>query len=137
MLDLSQQEVSGSKSDKEIQLDASKTNLVVSDQPLTKEISISSDSALRQAMMRRTLAFDVIGLATFDVMQKWNTRMFELYAQQPAPGFQKLIQAQLLRADRQAFHRIAERFSGSLFGSLESDMSYVSYLLPPSCSCRC
>ena len=34
--------------------------------------------------------------------------MFTMYTQAPAPGFSKVTQAQLLRADRQAFLRLAE-----------------------------
>lgn len=40
--------------------------------------------------------------------------MFAFFSQPPAPGFQKVSQVQLLRADRQAFVRLGETFNGSL-----------------------
>ena len=57
---------------------------------------------------------DLTNLASYEVMKKWTDRMFAIYAQPAAPGFQKVSQAQLLRADRQAFVRMSETFSGSL-----------------------
>ena len=109
-----QQELMGSKPDKEIQLDASKTSLVVKEQHSTAEIAITSDLALYQAFQRTTLAMDLAGLASYEVMRKWMDRLFSLYSQSPAPGFSKLSQSQLLRADRQAFLRMSETFTGSI-----------------------
>ena len=138
-----QQELMGSKPEKEIQLDATKTSLVVKEQQSHSEINISSDLALYQALQRRTLAMDLTGLASYEVMRKWVDRLFALYAQAPAPGFQKVTQAQLLRADRQAFVRISEQFTGSLksfagagkpldalIERLESDMTVTYFMLP-------
>ena len=138
-----QQELMGSKPDKEIQLDASKTSLVVKEQQSVAEISITSDLMLYQAFQRRTLAMDLTGLASFDVMRKWMDRLFALYSQSPAPGFLKISQSQLLRADRQAFIRMSELFTGSLkaptlagkpldpyIEKLESDMTVTYFMLP-------
>lgn len=54
------------------------------------------------------------GLASFSVVRRWHERLFELYAQSPAPGFMQVTQAQLLRADRHAFLRMSEMFKGNL-----------------------
>jgi hypothetical protein len=138
-----QQELVGNKPEKEIQLDASKTALVIKEQPSVAEISINSDLALYQALVRRTLAMDLTGLATFEVMKRWVDRMFEIYSQSPAPGFSKVSQAQLLRADRQSFVRLSEMFTGSLKATtaagypldphiekLYTDVSVTYYMLP-------
>ena len=138
-----QQELVGNKPEKEIQLDASKTALVIKEQPSVAEISINSDLALYQALVRRTLAMDLTGLATFEVMKRWVDRMFEIYSQSPAPGFSKVSQAQLLRADRQSFVRLSEMFTGSLKATtaagypldphiekLYADVSVTYYMLP-------
>ena len=138
-----QQELMGSKPEREIQLDATKTSLVVKEQTQGTEINISSDLALYQALQRRTLAMDLTGLVSYEVMRKWIDRLFALYAQSPAPGFQKVAQAQLLRADRQAFVRISEQFVGSLKSftgpgkpldpyvrKLDMDMTVTYFMLP-------
>ena len=133
----------GSKPEKEIQLDASKTSLVVKEQQSSAEIHIASDLALYQALQRGTLALDLTGIASYEVMRKWIDRLFALYSQSPAPGFQKISQEQFLRADRQAFIRISELFTGSLkapvtagkpldpyIERLESDMTVTYFMLP-------
>ena len=138
-----QQELMGSKPEKEIQLDSSKTALIVKEHSGVSEISISSDLSLYQALQRRTLALDLVGLATYDVMRKWIDRLFALYSESPAPGLQKVAQAQLLRADRQAFVRMSELFTGSLKAAvgagrpldafiekMESDMTVTYFMLP-------
>ena len=138
-----QQELMGSKPKREIQLDATKTSLVVKEQSQGAEINISSDLALYQALQRRTLALDLAGLVSYNVMRKWIDRLFALYSQSPAPGFQKVTQAQLLRADRQAFVRLSEQFVGSLktysgqgkpldslVGKLDMDMTVTYFMLP-------
>ena len=138
-----QQELMGVKPEKEIQLDATKSALVVREQTSHAEISINSDLALYQALQRRTLALDLTGIASYEVMRKWIDRLFAMYAQSPAPGFQKVTQAQLLRADRQAFIRMSELFTGSLktyvgagkpldqyIERLETDMTVTYFMLP-------
>ena len=55
-----QQELAGSKPEKEIQLDASKASLVVKEQAAPTDISIASDLALFQAIQRRSLAMDQV-----------------------------------------------------------------------------
>ena len=143
-----QQELLGNKPEKELQLDATKTALVIKEQPSTTEINISSDLALYQALQRRALAMDLTGLASYEVSKKWIDRMFEIYSQSPAPGFQKVSQAQLLRADRHSFIRLSETFTGTLkapcvagmpldplIRKFDTDMSITYYMLPiPSSS---
>ena len=137
-----QQELIGAKPEKELQLDASKTGLVIKEQTMTREINLTSDLALYQAMQRRALAMDLINLASYEV-KKWTDRMFAIFAQPAAPVFQKVSQAQLLRADRQAFIRLSETFNGSLkvmpmagkpldpmIERLEPDVSVTYFMLP-------
>lgn len=142
-----QQELMGTKPEKEIQLDSTKTALVVKEQATVAEINITSDLSLYQAMQRRSLAMDLTGLVSYDIMRKWVDKLFSLYSQPPAPGFQKVSQAQLLRADRQAFVRLSELFTGSLKAAatagkpldpyvekLESDMTVTYFMLPTQAS---
>ena len=133
----------GNKPEKEIQLDATKSALVIKEQPSLAEINITSDLALYQALQRRALALDLTSLATYEISKKWIDRMFSIYSQPAAPGFQKVSQAQILRADRQSFVRLSETFTGNLKTSaaaglpldpliekFETDMSITYYMLP-------
>ena len=82
-----QQELAGAKPDKELQLDATKTTLILKEQQPKLEISVASDLALYQAMQRRSLALDLTNLVSYEVMRSWMDRLFALYSQTPAPGF--------------------------------------------------
>ena len=86
---------------------------------------------------------DLTGLASYEVMKKWTDRLFSMYSQSVAPGFHKVSQAQLLRADRQAFVRLGELFTGSLkqgtgpgkvldpcIVQLENDVTVTYFMLP-------
>ncbi|CAE7304323.1 unnamed protein product [Symbiodinium sp. CCMP2592] len=55
------------KPPKALQLDANKMGIVVKDEEALATMS---------AMMRRALAMDLVGLASYDTVQKWNERLF-------------------------------------------------------------
>lgn len=61
-----------------------------------------------EAMTRRSLAFGVVGLISFDVFQKWIQHLFQIMRQPAPPGFKQPTITQLMRADRQAFVRMQE-----------------------------
>ena len=76
-------------------------------------------------------------------MKKWTECLFNIYSQAVAPGYQKISQTQLLRADRQAFVRLGELFTGSLkqvagpgkvldpyIAQLENDVTVTYFMLP-------
>lgn len=103
-----QQEIAGEKPDKQIKLDENKSSLVVKEHPKENETDVASDLALHQAFTRRALAMDLVGIATYATVMRFTNRLFTLMNQPAAPGFRSPGHAQLLRADRQAFLRLAE-----------------------------
>ena len=58
-------ELAGGKPPKAVVLDASKTGLTLKDGEALSHMALTSDHELYQAMIRRALAMDVVGLATF------------------------------------------------------------------------
>ncbi|CAE7487060.1 ubiad1 [Symbiodinium natans] len=122
------QELAGSKAPKSVQLDASKSGLIVKDEEITNTMNITSDHELYLSFMRRALAMDLVGLASFDVMQKWIERLFDVMNQDPPPNFSRVSRAQVLRADRQVFVELARRANGGLKaladGSLPLDAEF-------------
>ena len=107
-------ELAGAKPPRALQLDANRSGVVIKDQEAIEQMALDSDHELYQAMVRRALAMDLVGLASFDIMQKWIERLFETMSQSPAPGFLRVSRAQLLRADRQAFVELARLCNGNL-----------------------
>ena len=138
-----QQEILGEKPDKQIKIDEAKGSLVFKDAPQEHDTDVSSDLALRQAMARRALAMDLVGMASYSAVMKFVNRMFNFMAQTPAPGYAKISHTQLLRADRQAFLRLAETVSppftenaaGTLpiddaLNRLDTDVTVTYHMLP-------
>ena len=116
---------------------------MVKDKPHDQETDITSDLSLLQAMTRRALAMDLVGMASFNTVMKFVNRLFALLTQSPAPGFGRPGHAQLLRADRQASMRLAETVSppyhinaaGMLpldlaFDQLHNDVTVTYHMLP-------
>ena len=102
-------EISSQKPPKELKLDASGTGIVVKEAQTEKECSVQGELDLMEALTRRSLAFDAVGLVKFEVFNQWINWMFQMVRQQPPPGFSKPTLAQLLSADRQAFVRLQEQ----------------------------
>lgn len=138
-----QQELVHDRPQKELRLDSSKGGLIVKDQMPMQDADIGTDLALFQAMQRRALAMDLVGLATYSVSMRFINRLFSLMVQDPAPGYQKPGHVQLLRADRQSFLRLAEMThppfgadpSGRLpldnaIDILHNDVSVTYHMLP-------
>ena len=131
------------KPPKALHLDANKTGLIVKDEETTAALSLDSDLALYQAMMRRALAMDLVGLASYTTVQRWNERLFRIMSQDPPPEYQRVSRAQILRADRQSFLELARVCNGNLkpgpdgslpldkeFDKLEFNTSVMYFLLP-------
>ena len=136
-------EITAAKPPKELKLDANATGIIVKDSAVDASCPTSTEMDIFEALTRRALAFDAVGLIAFDVADKWHRYMFQLTRQQPPPGFKQPGMTQLLRADRQAFVRMQElsrdgirpladgtRPLDRIVQELEKDHSVVYYLLP-------
>ena len=133
----------GNKPKKGIQLDDTKTALVIKEQPSLAEINITSDLVLYQALQRRALALYLTGLATYEISRNGSIECFQFTLNLLPLASQKISQAQILHADRQSFVRLSEMFTGNLKASaaaglpldpliekFETDMSITYYMLP-------
>ena len=70
--------------------------------------------ALRQAFLRRSLAFDLGHLASFSVMETYVSMLFE-HLQRPVPkGYSSVTLGQVLAADKELFVRAAHELDGKL-----------------------
>ena len=78
---------------KELQLDASKTGLVIKEQTMTQETNLTSDLALYQAMQRRALAMDLTNLASYEVFKKNG----QIACLQSSPNLRRLAFRRFLR----------------------------------------
>ena len=74
-----------------------------------KAKAAETELELAQAFRRRALAFDLVGLCSYDVMNNYQSELVAHLQESPPPGYSHFSIQQLLRADRAAFTHLAER----------------------------
>ena len=131
-----QSELQHRKPRKELSLDA-KSGVVVQDKSLELKCDTHSELELTQAFRRRALAFDLAGACSYNVMNGYHHYLIQRLQETPPPGYARISTAQVLRADRAAFTRIAETLKGvrrEPDGSLPLDTAIKQIVLDPSVS---
>ena len=107
------QELSLAKKDPAIQVDAEGAIKVGSKAP-EATCDVGGAYALRQAFLRRSLAFDLGHLASFHVMETYVSTLFE-HLQRPVPkGYASITLGQIISADKELFVRAAHELDGKL-----------------------
>ncbi|CAE7828024.1 unnamed protein product, partial [Symbiodinium necroappetens] len=109
------QEISCVKRDKSVLVDTD-GGLKVTAKNQDMSCDASTEYALRQAWQRRSLAFDLAGLATFHALEGWVNKMFLVLSRPIPPGYKPVNIHQLISADRALFIRAADALVGSLTG---------------------
>ena len=69
---------------------------------------------LQNALQRRALAAELAGLCDYNIMQLLNIKLMKEFLREPLPHYKKISVAQLERADKLAFARVAELTEGGL-----------------------
>ena len=103
-------EVAQEKTPKELVLDTT-SHLQVRSVAPKDACALSSDLALAQALTRRSLAMDLVGVATFEVSENWSRHLLNHLQQPPPPGYRPITHEQVFRADRAAFQVMAEKLT--------------------------
>ena len=106
-----QQELLGDKKDQQL-AEVFKKNkqgqLVASQEAVELKADTSTDLKLRNALIRRCLAYDQCGLIDFDVQERWVSKIFERMSEEPPPGYKSVTMDQALQADRKLWVRMSE-----------------------------
>ena len=83
-------------------------NIKLTKQETAIKSDISSELRVKNAMIRRALAYDQSGLATFTVLDKWTNRVFHVMSKEVPQGYKKVSMEQVIAADKQLFVKVAE-----------------------------
>ena len=67
-------------------------------------------------MQRRALAFDMAGVASFLVLEKWTNTLFEKLQQEPPQGYRYVSHDQIMRADKALWIKVAEETRAKVQG---------------------
>ena len=74
----------------------------------------SGELQLRMALTRRSLAFDLAGLASFSVQELWHSHLVATLLKTPPAGHRFVTVQQLLTADRELWLQMSQATRGSL-----------------------
>ncbi|CAL1170783.1 unnamed protein product [Cladocopium goreaui] len=133
-------EVARERPGKELVLD--NINLTVKDVERKDKCQISNELQLHQALTRRSLACDLMQACSFRNMEKWHRHLLDHLQLPSPPGFRQPTMEQVLRADRTAWVKMAEKVTtlrrqgdGSLplnraLDELPADPSIMFHLMP-------
>ena len=101
------QEVMQEKCLQELKVDSS-GSIVFGEKKKDVEAELGTELLIRDALTRRALAFDLVGLCSFMAMESFHRWLFD-HLQMPAtPAGSKVTIGQVMRADKQAFVKLAE-----------------------------
>lgn len=134
-------EVAREKPPRELVIDGG-SHLSVKDGKRVDKCNIKTELDLSQALTRRALAFDLMGAATFSIMEKFHQFLLGYLQMMPPPGYSGVSVDQCLRADRAAWLRISEKLTtikkdatgkcpiDDALVAIESDPAVLYHLLP-------
>ena len=109
------------------QLTLDNDNLTIKDKPQDHVCSTKTELELLQAFRRRALAFDLVGLVPYEVMNAYHADLMGHLQDDAPPGYSNTTVTQVLRADRAAFLHLAETLT-SLKRDTTGDMPLAKEL---------
>ncbi|CAE7270489.1 unnamed protein product [Symbiodinium sp. CCMP2592] len=104
-----QQELSQAKPAKELTLDASGNGLSIQDKQSKVQAQLGTEMATYRALQRRGLAYDLVGVLSFRVHERWLQKAFAHMSAPAPPGYSRPSLQQVLRADRALWLELAGR----------------------------
>ena len=70
---------------------------------------MGSELALRKLLVRRAVAMDVAGIASFEALDEWSEQLFEAMEEEPLSGYAPVSAEQVEDADKKLFSEIAKK----------------------------
>jgi hypothetical protein len=101
------QEVTGLKKDSQLAIDNDGQIKLRPSQSLAIA-DTSAELRLKNAMLRRAIAYDQSGLIDFEVHNRWIEKLFSAQMRTPPPGYRGITTNQMLEADRMLWKRLAD-----------------------------
>ena len=109
-------EIQNEKTLPQLTFDAS-GNIKVTKHQANTECSIQGDIRLRGAFTRRSLAYDLAGVATYEACEGWSQLLFDRMCLEPPPGYKRISVDQVVRADRKLWTKVSERTRAKVTGT--------------------
>ena len=84
------------------------TSKVTKQSQVTECSTIQGDIHLRSAFTRRSLAYELANVASFEVMEGWSQLLFDRVCQDPPAGYKHISVEQIMVADRKLWVKVSE-----------------------------
>ena len=97
------------KPGKEITID--QAQLIVKEKPADFTCSTNTELEVANAFRRRALAFDLVGICSYNIMTTYHADLLDHLHTPPPPGYSPITIQQILSTDRAAFIFLAERMT--------------------------
>ena len=78
------------------------------------DVNITGEHKLRQAFLRRSLAYDLAGIATFAVLDLWTQKLFEKMSEMPLSSYRHISVEQVINADKALWVKVSNDTRGKL-----------------------
>ena len=108
-----QDEIMGVKSESRLSL-GSDGNIKMTHQASDLRCDTSGELRLHQCFLRRALAFDQVGLASFVQLEEWSNKMFQALLESPPAGYRYVTVQQILSADAKLWQIMSQESRGNI-----------------------
>ena len=108
-----QDETLHAKSDTSLSIDLS-GGLKLSKRQKLDDTNVTGEHRLRQAFLRRNLAYDLANMGSFAVMDLWTQKLFEKMNEAPLANYRHISVEQIINADKALWVKISNETRGKL-----------------------
>lgn len=108
-----QDETLHAKADTSLSLDVS-GGLKLSKRQKLEDTNVTGEHRLRQAFLRRSLAYDLSGMASFATMDLWTQKLFEKMNEPPLANYRSISVEQIINADKALWVKLSNETRGKL-----------------------
>ena len=113
-----EQEIRNEKTTAQLSFDTKGAIKVTKHSEVT-ECSIQGDIRLRGAFTRRSLAYALAGIASFEVLEGWTHLLFDRVCQDPPSGYKHSSIEQIVCADRHCWVKVSEKARSKLHTTID------------------
>ena len=118
-----QDEVLHARADTSLSLDSA-GGLRVNKKQRLDDVNVTGEHRLRQAFLRRALAYDLAGIATFSVLDLWTQKLFEKMNEQPLANYKHISMEQAINADKAVWVKVSNETRGKLAPKTGEDKAF-------------
>ena len=88
------------------------------------DVNVTGEHKLRQAFLRRSLAYDLAGIATFSVLDLWTQKLFEKMNEAPLANYRHISVEQAINADKALWVKVSNETRGKLHPKAGADKPF-------------